>query len=147
MFASAENSITPTPHPGVSIGVGRRSFRTASYMIQAAAAKMSNASTVPEMFSILPWPYGWRSSASWPETRTATRAMMAATRSIPECIASEITATDPMATPTMILKMMSKLFEATDSTAALVFLLVTDCMCTPQRTQKSPAGTNTSRRA
>jgi hypothetical protein len=46
--------------------------------------------------------------------------MTAATRSSPEWIASEMTDTEPMATPTTILSTTSVELEATDSHAAAV---------------------------
>ena len=76
---------------------------------------------VPEMFSNLPWPYGWRSSAASLAFRTAKRAMRAATRSTAEWMASDMTATDPMRSPTAILRRMRTVLEQTDRMATPVF--------------------------
>ena len=60
------------------------SFSIASQRIQPAATKISSASIVPEMFSNLPWPKGWSSSAGSPAFFTAKRAIPAASKSTPE---------------------------------------------------------------
>src|SRR6266404_3099113 len=58
-------------------------------MMYTAVRMRSPVSMNAEKFSNLPWPYGWRSSAGWSETRTERNVMTAATRSRPECSASE----------------------------------------------------------
>jgi len=86
-----------------------------------AAMKINNASKVPDRFSTLPWPKGWLSSAGLPETLTATKAMMAASRSTDEWAASEMMETDPIHSPTKSFKIISRVLDATDKRAALDF--------------------------
>jgi len=59
-------------------------------------------------------------SAGYPDSK---KAMRAAIRSIPECMASESTDTEPMTIPTISLNTTNTLLEATDSAATLVFFL------------------------
>ena len=92
-------------------------------MIQPAARKMSNASTVPEIFSTLPCPKGWSSSAGLPDFLTAKNAMMAANRSTPEWMASDITETDPIIVPATSLRITRLVFEITESRATFDFRL------------------------
>src|ERR671910_471270 len=49
--------------------------------------------------SALPWPYGWPGSAGRPATPTAKNVRSAATRSVPEWIASETSPRLPLASP------------------------------------------------
>ena len=118
-LATAETNMTATPQPTVATGHGDKSLLTLSQMIHPAAIKISNASTVPEMFSIFPWPKGCFPSAGRLEVFTEKRAMMAATRSTPEWIASEMTETDPITTPTMSFMTTSVVLERTERSATL----------------------------
>jgi len=121
---TAETSITPTPQLTYAMGSGCRIFFAASKIIQPAARKMSRASTVPEMFSILPWPKGCRLSAGTEDVLTENMAMRAATRSTAEWIASEMIDTAPIKNPTASFRMTSRLLETTDSRATFSF-----CCC------------------
>jgi hypothetical protein len=111
--------MTATPQPAVSIGSGAKIFSTLSQMIHPAATKIRSASTVPEMFSIFPWPNGCFPSAGRLEVFTEKRAMTAAARSTPEWIASEITATDPIQRPAMSFMATSAVLEKTERSATL----------------------------
>src|SRR5512137_2474613 len=77
------------------------------------------------MFSTLPWPKGWCRSAGLPEVLTANRAIIAANKSMPEWMASEITDTDPMARPTANFRSMRVVLETTEILATEAFRLST----------------------
>ena len=93
----------------------------ASTMIQIAATKIRSASMAPERFSYFPWPKGWRMSAGLAEVRTDRKAMTAATRSMPEWMASERMAMDPVNNPTASFMMMRTVLEVTESSATCAF--------------------------
>src|SRR5579859_3563973 len=68
-------------------------------MIQAQERAMSPASKKAEIFSTLPWPYVWSSSAGLSETRTEKNVRVAAARSSPEWAASDSTPSEPEMIP------------------------------------------------
>src|ERR1035437_6317107 len=91
-------------------------------MIQPAAPKISIASTVPEIFSALPCPNGCLKSGGLALVLTAINAITAASKSTPECMASEMIETEPVKQPTITLSATSVTLEATDSQATADFL-------------------------
>jgi hypothetical protein len=90
-------------------------------MIQIAAAKIRIASITPDKFSIFPCPYWCSASGGLSLLLTAKRAIRAAIKSIPECIASEITLTELIVNPTANLRAIRKELEITDNLAAATF--------------------------
>jgi len=58
-------------------------------MIIAAAKKISDPSTAADMYSALPWPKLWLSSAGFAASRSAQRPTMAATRFTVDSSASD----------------------------------------------------------
>lgn len=73
------------------------------------------------MFSILPCPKWWSGSAGLSEVRTENQAMTAARRSTPEWMASEITETDPMRSPTASFPPVRRVLDTTESRATRDF--------------------------
>src|SRR5208283_1922071 len=80
-----------------------------------------------EKFSNLPWPYGWRSSAGWSETRTERKVMTAATRSRPEWRASERTPKLPVRRTRKVFRHTSRSAEPTLRRAARFFSWMSSC--------------------
>ena len=102
------------------------SFDAASQIIRSAAAKMSDASMSPDTSSNLPCPNSCCVSAGSADILTEKKAMIAARRSIPEWIASEIILTEPIQRPTAILSMKRPVLDIIESLA--VFFLRSACM-------------------
>jgi hypothetical protein len=98
-------------------------------MINAAAIRIRIASMTPEIFSTFPCPYGCPESGGVSETLTAKKAITAASRSIEECIASEIILTEPLIIPTISFIAISRVFDKTESLAILVFAFINDGKC------------------
>ena len=63
-------------------------------------------------------------SAGLEEYFTEKRAIVEATKSIPEWIASDIILTDPLIKPTITFKIINVVFEITDKRATRTFLFV-----------------------
>jgi len=114
-------AITSTPRPNAPVSPGCINLSTASYTIHAEAAKIKSASITPETFSTFPWPKGCLSSAGVPDIFTAKNAIMAATRSRDEWMASEMMLTEPEIIPAASFIAMSRLFDMTESLAVRVF--------------------------
>jgi hypothetical protein len=96
-----------------------KSFLTASIMIQTAARKIRSDSITPEIFSILPCPYGCRKSGGLSETLTEKNEIIAAIRSIKEWIASDKMLTDPLISPTANFIKISRELEIIERRAIL----------------------------
>ncbi len=96
-------------------------------MMYIAATKIRTASIAPATFSTLPCPYLCLSSGGLLDVLTEKKAIIAATRSSPEWIASDMTLTDCIMIPTTSFNAIKVAFETIDNNAARVFLLTTLC--------------------
>ncbi len=103
--ASTSVSITP-----VSL-----STANAATLIDTSTSTAASASAA--RCSALPWPYGWLRSAGLTATPTAKNVSNAATRSVPECTASETRPRLPLARPVVSLSPMSAQAAATETSA------------------------------
>src|SRR5882757_1675796 len=90
-------------------------------MMYSAVRSSSPVSTNAEKFSNLPWLYGCFSSAGSSETRTDKNVMMAATKSSPECRASDKTPKLPVRMTRKALRETNNRAETTLSSAARFF--------------------------
>jgi hypothetical protein len=93
-------------------------------MIQIAARKINSDSITPEIFSIFPCPYGCRESGGLSETLTEKKAIIAATRSIEEWIASDNMLTDPLIIPTVSFIMISSELDTIERRAILTLAFI-----------------------
>ncbi len=94
----------------------------ASARIHNTEATISSVSVNAARFSILPWPYAWASSAGRSETVTEARMMIEATRSRPECAASDNIPILPLTTPAHSFR--SAMMAAANTEMAAVRLFV-----------------------
>src|SRR5271157_4566392 len=92
----------------------------ASQVIHAQVTNKRVASTNAERDSILPWPKGWAGSAGLSDNRTEIYVTTAATRSKPECMASEMI-------PKLLVKRPTVSFIAINRTAATTEVKATVC--------------------
>src|SRR3954462_10686696 len=87
-------------------------------MIQIQVSSNKPVSTKAEKFSILPWPYWWSASAGLSDTRTEKNVRTDATRSSPECAASERIPRLPVVNPTTSLRLVITTAARTELPAA-----------------------------
>src|SRR3954465_10533002 len=87
-------------------------------MIQIQVSSKSPVSTNAEKFSTLPWPYWGSASAGLSDTRTEKNVRTAATKSRPECAASDRIPRLPVETPTTIFKLVITTAAQTEVPAA-----------------------------
>src|SRR5208283_255473 len=84
----------------------KNSRLVASYTIQMQVANSNAVSMNAEKFSTLPCPYWWSASAGLSDTRTEKYVIAAATRSRPECAASDRIPRLPVVIPTTTFRLV-----------------------------------------
>ena len=127
-------AITTNAYHVACTEVGRSPTRCviARHAMKPLAATRMAASASAERCSALPWPYWWDTSAGRTATPTANSVSSAATRSVPECSASEISPRLCDARPAPSLSAMSRMAATTETSAAL------RCGCIRLVKRKSP---------
>ena len=106
-------------HQAVDVSIATHPARraTASAPTATLTRRSTNASANAARCSALPWPYGWPRSAGRPATPIAKYVSNAATRSVPECSASETRPRLPLARPVTSLIAISAVAAPTDTSA------------------------------
>src|SRR6478736_605650 len=95
--------------------------RTASQTIQTQVRRSRPVSMKAEKFSTLPWPYWCSASAGLSETRTESSVTKAATRSRPECAASDRMPRLSVEMPTISLRTVIPSAASSELSATLRF--------------------------
>src|SRR5580693_5935074 len=90
-------------------------------MIQTQVRSSRPVSIKAEKFSTLPCPYWWSASAGLSETWTERNVTIAATRSSPECAASDKMPRLPVVTPTTIFSVVMAIAASTELPATARF--------------------------